>query len=118
MSTATLRLQYRALSHKMYSTRAIKVNGKLIYFLAMLLSFAMLIFYIFQVNELIRGNFLIKNYTKQSHALAVENRTLEDNFAQSNFLGSVMAKSRGLGFEKTARVTYMRLLESSLAEAR
>jgi len=118
MSTATLRLQYRALSHKIFSLQVIKVPWKFIYVLAMACSLVMLVFYVFEVNELIRGNFLIKSYTRELNTLNVENGTLQANFAQSEFLGNLMAKSQELGFEKTTKVTYMQLLQNSLAEAK
>ncbi len=115
MTTTTL--SYRAIHSKIYSVNFIKINLKLIYFLAVLFSLIMLIFYIFRVNELTQGAYLIKNYNKEISSLLAENRNLQTNFAESSFLGLAQERAKELNFEKTTDVKYIQILQSSLAEA-
>ena len=118
MSTATLRLQYQTIYHKISSLYFIKIRWKLVYLLAIVFSSILLIFYIFQVNTLIRGAFLIKNYNKQVSSLSSQNRVLQTSFAERGFLGGVETKAQQLNFKKTTKVTYIQILQSALAEAR
>ncbi len=116
MTTTTL--SYRALQHKIIPLNFIKINLKLVYFLAILFSLVMLVFYIFTVNELTKGAYLIKNYNKEVVSLLEENRNLQTNFAESDFLGLAQEKAKELSFEKTTNVTYIQILQNSLAEAK
>ncbi len=118
MSTAILRLHYRVIQHKITSVNFIKINWKLVYFLAILFSSIMLIFYIFRVNELIQGAYLVKNYNKEVSDLLAENRNLQANFAESDFLGRAQERTKELSFQKTTNVKYIQILQSSLAEAK
>jgi|SRR3989344_421415 len=118
MSTATLRLHYRAIQNKVTSIQAIKINWKLLYFLAFMCSLAMLVFYVFGVNQLIQGTYLIKNYNKEIKNLLAENRSLEVVGTEASFLGLTQAKAQELSFQKSTDITYVHVLESSLAKAK
>jgi hypothetical protein len=96
----------------------VTVNWKLVYFFAALFSLALLVFYIIMINDLTRGAYLIKNYNKQTVALSTENKTLQNQFAESGFLGGVLQEARALNFQKTSKVTYVQILKNSLAEAK
>ena len=115
MTTATL--AYRTVQSKVILTHLFKVNWKIFYFLGVLICFAMLVFYVFLINHLTGGTYIIKDYNKQINTLTQENKILEDNFAQSQFLGSVQEKTQILGFEKTTKVNYVEILDNSLAKA-
>ena len=78
----------------------------------------MLVMYVFLVNQLTGGTYLIKNYNKEIESLSRENKILENNFAEAGFLGSVQNKTRELNFEKTTKVTYVQILDNSLAKAK
>ncbi len=118
MTTTTLHANNRALYHKIPVLGAIKINWKLFYLSAIAASLAMLIMYIYMVNQLIQGAYVIKNYNKDVAALLKENKVLEVNFAESGFLAGVQEKARELSFEKTTGVTYIKVLQNSLAEAK
>ena len=122
MTTATLGLSYRAVSHKIknrvLSLHFIKINWKVVYFLAFLALVSMIVFYILMVNQLTKGAYLIKNYNKDVTALLKENKILEASFAESGFLGGVQEKAKELSFHKTTGVTYINILQNSLAEAK
>src|SRR5438552_3605011 len=100
MTTTTL--QYRAVPQKAVALQMIKVNWKLIYLVALLCAAVMLVFYVLRVNELTRGAYLIKNYNKEIKSLAQENRALEANFAENDFLGQAMERAKAMDFQKTA----------------
>jgi len=114
MSTAAL--QYHRAKHGIVSLRAININWKIIYVLAAVIASLLLFFYIFRVNELTRGAFLIKTYNKQITGLLQENRSLQSSVTESGFLGQIQEKAKELSFEKTAGVTYLKILQNSLAE--
>ena len=122
MTTAALSLGYRAINHKiknkMTSAGVIKINWKLFYFLALSLSLVMLVSYIFMVNQLIQGAYVIKNYNKDIKVLLAENTELLASFAEVDFLGSVQERAKALSFQKTTGVKYLQILQSPLAQAK
>lgn len=72
------------------------------------------IFYIFQVNEMIRESYLIKNYEKKIEKLSQENDILEIKFSQSNSLESLEAKVQNLNYEKIGQVHYIQILDDTV----
>ena len=114
----TLTLSYRAIGRKIESVSFPKINWKIVYVSGILLSLLMLVFYIFLVNELTRGAYLIKNYGKEINLLSGENRILETNSTGVGLLGQVMERAKELSFEETKNIKYVQILESSLAKAR
>ena len=114
----TLTLNYRVINNKVKSIHLPKVNWKVLYALGVLFLLSMLIFYIFFINELTKGAYMIKNYNKEMNKLSDENKVLQASFAESGFLGDVEDKLRNLSFEKTTQVKYVQILESSLGMAK
>ncbi len=114
-----LSLDYRALYHKMNVLNFPNISWKMIYVLCIALSMVMLVFYVYSVNELTRGYFVVKNYNKQVSSLLEENRNLETNLAKTSFLAEVMAKAGELSFEKTTNIQYIQIQtqDGSLAKA-
>lgn len=112
MTTATL--NYRHIKSLILP----RINWKIVYLSGILFTLFLLVFYIFLINELTAGVYLIKNYNKEISNLSGENRTLETNFAEGVFRGEIQGKAAGLGFEKTAGVKYMKIIEDSLARAK
>lgn len=111
----TLTLTHKAIGNKIKSIPFPAINWKLFYLLGILVFVSMLVYYIFLVNELTRGTYLIKNYNKEVSALTKENGRLETNFAQTSFLGSVTQKVTQLNFVKTTKVKYVQILDNSVA---
>ena len=122
MTTAALSLGYKSIQHKIKNKIAfathLKINWKLFYFMVVSLSLIMLVSYIFMVNQLIQGAYLIKNYNKDIAGLLKENKNFLANFAEVDFLGSVEYRAKELGFQKTTGVKYVEILQSSLAQAK
>ncbi|MEK7664940.1 MAG: hypothetical protein AAB361_02250 [Patescibacteria group bacterium] len=79
-----------------------------------------LFFYIYSINELTRGAYLIKNYEKQQNNLLQKNKNLEVDFAKSGFMGNLETKTKELSFEKTKKIKYIQIqtLDDPLAAAK
>jgi hypothetical protein len=75
----------------------------------------LLVFYVWQINDLTRGSYLTVSYEKQISKLSDENKTLQVSFAESSFLGQALEKIKALNFQKTTSVKYMRILDDSVA---
>lgn len=110
----TLALSRRAFQAKT-AIVSIVFNWRLFSVLGVLFFMLMLGGYIFLVNNLTQGTYVIKNFQKEISALSRENVALETDFAQTNFLESVTHRARELGFEKTGKVSYIQISDNSLA---
>ena len=116
----TLALSYRAISHKISSVNLpkIKINWKIVYSSGILLSLLMLVFYVYLVNGLTMGTYLIRNYDKEINLLLDENKILENSFTKISLFKQVTDKAKELSFEKTTNIKYVQIIESSLAKAK
>ena len=115
MSTAILRLPVRAIHHKVSQLHAIKMPWRGLYILAGICAVVLLVLYIFGVNKLTQGAYVLRNGNKQVASLISQNQDLQAQFAQSSFLGGIQQQAGQLGFEKTQNVTYVQLLQGSVA---
>lgn len=79
---------------------------------------ALLFFYVWQVNSLTRGYFLINSYEKQINGFTRENKNLQVSFAESSFWGQAMSKIQSLDFQKVTSVKYIQILDNSVATAK
>ncbi len=109
---------YRGIHQKVKSLTFPNINWRPIFLLGILCVVAMLVSYVFLVNELTRGVYLVKNYNREISTLSRANKTLEMDFAESGFLGKVTQRARILNFEKTTEVTYIQIVDSPLAQVR
>lgn len=116
MTTTALKLSFSGIKEKSFAFPAI--NWKAICILGIFVSSCALLFYIYQINNLTKGAYLINNYEKKISELSQENKTLQVTFAESSFLGGVNSKIRELNFQKTTSVKYIQILDSSLAAAK
>jgi hypothetical protein len=92
------------------------VNWKLVCFAGFFMILALLVFYVWQINDLTRGFYLTNTYEKQISKLSEENKNLQVSFAENSFLGQALEKIKALNFQKTTSVKYIQILDSS-AEA-
>lgn len=116
MTTTTL--SYRAINRKITSLHFPKINWKAVYLIGILFSLLMLVFYVYLINNLTKGTYLIKNYEKEIKLISQENNRLEISFADSSFLGEILDRAKELSFEKTKDIKYIQILENSLAKAK
>lgn len=111
----TIALGYRARQKKVSVFALPRLNMKLTAMMLALVCLAMLISYVWLVNGLTQGAFLVKSYQKQQVLLSKENSELEIQFAESEFLPNVREQVSALDFTKTTQVTYIQLEEKSVA---
>jgi len=95
-----------------------QINWGIVCIAGLTLCVFMLFFYIYQINVLTKGTYLISSYEKNINEISKENKKLEVSFAENSFLGEVLTKTQELNFEKTTSVKYIQILEGSLANAR
>ncbi len=110
----TLTLTYRSAQQKIRAVAMPTLNWKLVYAAMAVAIACLLVFYIYLVNDLTRGSYLIKNYNRDIDKALAEGRALQTNFAESGFLGNVQDRVRELSFEKTTEVTYVTIAPSEL----
>ena len=119
MTTAVL--SYARVQKKEYS--GIKsfdfpsLNWRAICTIGFFMATALLILYVWQVNSLIHGSYLVSSYENQISKLSDENKNLEVSFAENSFLGSALEKIQALNFQKTTSVKYIQIPENALAKA-
>ncbi len=89
------------------------INWRKIYFIGAIFTIALvffsLIYYVFGVNDLTKGAYLIKNYNKEIKSLSSENAKLQTNLAEIGFLGNVQEKAKELSFQKVKDVNYIQI---------
>ena len=109
-------------SHKMQSKISSialpQINWKVICFTGFMACSFLLLFYIYQILDLTKGSYLVNFYEDQITQIAQENKDLEVNFAENDFLGGVLTKIQDLNFQKTTSVSYIQILDSSVATAK
>jgi len=119
MTTAVLsylKVQKRIQS-KVSSVELPAVNWKAVCFTGFFISLGLLIFYVWQINSLTSGSYLINSYEKQISKLSEENKNLQISFAESSFLGQAVAKIQALNFQKTTSVKYIQISDISAKAA-
>jgi len=79
------------------------------------LIFFLLFFYIFQVNKLTSDNYLISSQEKTLADISKENKALEIDSNQVNSLANIDNLAKNFGFEKVNKITYVKVLEGSMA---
>lgn len=91
------------------------IKQKTFFFFAFLIIAVLSIFYVLEMNSLINGSYLIKNYQKQLGLVLAESKNLEVDFAKTGFMGTIKEKTQQLNFEKVKEVKYIQILETSVA---
>ena len=114
MTTATLSLKIRKeAKSKLQAVNLPEVNWKIMCILGFIASLALLVFYVWQVNDLTRGSYLVNSYQRQIGQLADENKNLQVSFAQNSFLGQVLQETQALNFQKVTSVKYVQVPDSA-----
>jgi len=111
MTTATLSFYkvQKNLQAKINSVDLPAINWKAVCFIGFFISLILLVFYVWQINNLTTGSYLINSYEKQISKLSEENKNLEISFAESSFLGQAIEKIQALNFKKTTLVKYLQI---------
>lgn len=90
-------------------------DWKIVCFAGFFLSLALLVFYVWQVNDLTRGSYMVNSYEHEISNLSDENKNLEVSFAERSFLGQALEKIQAMNFEKTTSVKYIQVIDNSVA---
>jgi len=85
--------------------RTISILGSMIVFL-------LLGFYVYQVNAETSGRYSVQDYQKRISELSKENKNLEINSAQAGSLNSIAELIEELGFEKTDKIEYIKVVDT------
>jgi hypothetical protein len=85
------------------------INWKAICFAGFFMTLVLSVFYVWQINSLTRGSYLVNSYEKQISKLSEENKNLNISLAESSFLGQALEKIQALNFQKITSVKYIRI---------
>ena len=114
MTTATLSLKIKKQTKSKAAAISLpNLNWKAVCFLGFVASLVLLFFYVWQVNDLTRGSYLINSYQRQVGKLSDENKNLQVSFAQNSFLGQVLQETQALNFQKVTSVQYVQVPDSN-----
>lgn len=91
-----------------------RINLRVFWILSFVLITSLLVFYIFQINQIAKGTYLVKIYEEKINELLEENKTLEINSSQVNSLENLESLVKNLNFEKINKIYYIRILESQV----
>jgi hypothetical protein len=92
------------------------LNLRIFWAISIILITFLLIFYVFQVNEMTRGSYLIKNDEKKITELSNENKNLQISLSQTNSLENLEKAVCGLGYTKVEKVKYIQILEGKVVK--
>lgn len=91
-----------------------EINWKMICLFGFVICLPLLVLYVWQINDLTKGTYMINSYEKQMSKLSDENKNLQVSFAENSFLGEALQKIQALNFEKTTSVKYVQIPDSSV----
>ena len=74
-----------------------------------------MVLYVFQINSLTYENYLLKSQEKKLTEIKKEKEILEINFSNARSLANIENYFQNQNFEKTNRVKYIQILETSVA---
>ncbi len=84
-----------------------KLNLKNVLIINLILIAGLLFFYFFQINEMVKNNYLIKDYEGNLVKISQENLVLENNLLKFNSLDTIENLAKNLNFEKVDEVKYL-----------
>ena len=115
MTTAVLSLNkaQKNIQTKIDSMDIPVINWKAACLMGFIASMILLVFYVWQINNLTKGSYLINNYENQISKLSDENQNLEVSFAESSFMGQALTKIEALNFQKADSIKYVPNLDDS-----
>ena len=105
---SSIALTYRAINSKIKSVGIFNINWKFVLLIGVVIFGLMLVSYIYLINELTQGSYLIKKYNNKISELSSKNSQLEAQLAQSGFLGKVTLRATELNFIRTGSIKYIK----------
>jgi len=87
--------------------------SKAFWLMMTLVTLALIIACVFQLNAQTRERYLIKGYENKLDQITQENRVLEINYSKTNSLDTIGTLAQNQVFEKTQKIEYIRVLDST-----
>lgn len=89
--------------------------GLRIFWILSLISLAsLLVFYIFQVNKIVFGEYLLQGCEQKLNEIIEESKRLEIDFSQVNSLENIETLAKNLEFEKAEKIHYIQVLQGKV----
>ncbi len=82
------------------------------------MSLALLVFYVWQINDLTQGSYLINSYEKQISSFQMKIKIYRFLLRKIVFWGKLLIKIQALNFQKVTSVKYIQIPDSSVATIR
>ncbi len=101
---------------KIFPFRLPRVNWRVFILLGFCAALSLSVLYVFQINRMVQGAYLINSYQKQINELTQTNKNLEINLAKISYLENIQNKTQELNFQKVEKIKYVQILASSLAK--
>ena len=76
---------------------------------------SLIIFYIFQISKITSASFSVSQYEKIITQLSQENKNLEINLSQINYLANLENILKKFNYEKVGKVYYIRMADDKMA---
>ena len=96
----------------------LRQNKNILISAAIFVIFSLLVFYIFQINNLVSKSYALQSYQKNIEKISSENEKMESSLAGAGSLQGAELKVSELGFEKITKIHYIQILENTVASAR
>lgn len=94
------------------NSKKIRLNSEVFWFFSVCLAIALSVFYVTQINSEVSAKYAIDDYQKKENLLSKENKILEISFDQTMPLEKMAQAIKELGFEKTEKIYYVRILDN------
>lgn len=109
-----------ALNQIILLTRCVDLRWTRRFFAAIMMVsvFSLMVFYVFQVNNLTSSSYSLQDYQKNIEKLTRENEMLEKSLAGTKLLSDVEGRTLEFGFEKVNKINYIQTIETSVASAK
>lgn len=82
----------------------------------LILASFLLIFYVFQINKLVKESYLVQDYQQRGKKIAQENEALETSLAQTGTLKTIDGLVKGMNFEEISHVYYVQTSGSQVVK--
>lgn len=92
----------------------IRFSMKLFWIVSFVSIFSLLIFYIFQINEMTKTGYLTETYEKKISQLLKENKILAITSSQVSSLDNLEDRIKNLNYEKVGKIYYIEVLENQI----
>lgn len=108
-------MQHKILKIHALERKALALNWNVMMRLGIVAIVFFSLLYVFQVNKLAKGYYLVNKYEKTASQLQEENRDLQVSLANNSVLDKISEKVQSMNFQPNTSVKYIYILDDSLA---